>query len=169
MGDVIRLTLQLLRGEFRSRGHIQLDVQAVPLVLGSAAALGQVVLNLLVNALQSFPPVPEPGSRDTADNLVTLRLFARGPAVCLEVEDNGVPIPKPCLAHLFDALPNRGQSGSESRLGLAISKRIVEELGGRIEAEQPREGGTRLRLVLSAAAQPAELTRASIGSPHPAP
>ena len=165
MGDVIRLTLQLLRGEFRSRGHIQLDVKAVPLVLGSAAGLGQVVLNLLVNALQSFPP----GARDKADNLVTLRLFARGPSVCLEVEDNGVPIPGPCLANLFEALPNRSQQGSESRLGLAISKRIVEELGGRIEAEQPVDGGTRLRLVLPAAAQPVEITRPSVGSPHLAP
>lgn len=173
MGDVIRLTLQLLRGEFRSRGHIQLDVKAVPLVLGSAAALGQVVLNLLVNALQSFPSVraaAAAGSHEKADNLVTLRLFARGPSVCLEVEDNGVPIPGPCLAHLFEALPNRNQHGGESRLGLAISKRIVEELGGRIEAEQPVEGGTRLRLVLPAAAAPAaEFTRASVDSPHPAP
>jgi two-component system NtrC family sensor kinase len=150
LDEVIRLTLQVLRGEFRTRAQIKLDVRPVPLVVGSSASLGQVVLNLLVNALQSFPPgsgrradAPEGG----ADNLVTVRLFSRSTYVCMEVEDNGIPIPQEWLGPMFDPLTSRNtQSGN--RLGLAISKRIVEELGGRIEAEQPVEGGTRLRLVL---------------------
>jgi two-component system, NtrC family, C4-dicarboxylate transport sensor histidine kinase DctB len=106
-----------------------------------------VVLNLLVNALQSF--APEPGQQPRGDNLVTLRLFPRDAFVCVEVEDNGVPIPADSFAQLFDPLRPRGGQGG-NRLGLAISKRIVEELGGRIEAERPAEGGTRLRLVLPA-------------------
>jgi two-component system sensor histidine kinase/response regulator len=144
--DVIRLTLQLLRGEFRTRAQIRLDVKTVPLVLGSSAELGQVVLNLLVNALQSFPPVPCV-SKGVPDNLITVRLFARTDSVCLEVEDNGIPIPERNLARLLDPT-NRSLATDGSRLGLAISKRIVEELGGRIEAERPAEGGTRLRLIL---------------------
>jgi signal transduction histidine kinase len=113
-----------------------------------------VVLNLLINALQSFPSEsgPPPGwSQSRADNLVTVRLFPRATCVCLEVEDNGIPIPEQSLAVLFDPLANRGSQGGGNRLGLAISKRIVEELGGRIEAERPVGGGTRLRLILPAA------------------
>lgn len=144
LGEVIRLTLQVLRGEFRTRAHIKLDVKAVPFVEGSSASLGQVILNLLVNALQSFPP----GSRP--ENLVTLRMFTHDGLVCVEVEDNGIAIPAESLARLFEPLTNRDPS-SGNRLGLAISKRIVEELGGRIEAEHPAEGGTRLRLLLPAA------------------
>jgi signal transduction histidine kinase len=153
LDDVIRLMLQVLRGEFRTRAQISVDVKPVPLVWGSSAGLGQVVLNLLVNALQSFPPgsCRQAGSRDKIDNLVTVRLFPRAASVCLEVEDNGVPIPAQSLALLFDPLTNRNLQGGASRLGLAISKRIVEELGGRIEAEQPAEGGTRLRLILPCA------------------
>jgi signal transduction histidine kinase len=152
--DVIRLMLQVLRGEFRTRAQIKVDVKAVPLVWGSSAGLGQVVLNLLVNALQSFPsgscqPAGSPDGRP--DNLVTVRLFSRAAFVCMEVEDNGVPIPAQSLALLFDPLTDRSLQGGASRLGLAISKRIVEELGGRIEAEQPAEGGTRLRLILPCA------------------
>src|ERR1700690_1304057 len=144
LGEVTRLTLQVLRGEFRTRAQIKLDVKPVPFVQGSSASLGQVVLNLLVNALQSFPP----GSRP--ENLVTLRMFTRDEFVCVEVEDNGIAIPAESLARLFDPLTNRDRTDG-SRLGLAISKRIVEELGGRIEAEHPAEGGTRLRLLLPSA------------------
>jgi signal transduction histidine kinase len=156
LSDVIRLTLQVLRGEFRTRAQIKLDVRSVPPVLGSSAELGQVVLNLFVNALQSFPPGPR-ASEGKPDNLVTLRLFPRAACVCLEVEDNGIPIPERNLARLLEPLAHRTLPTDGSRLGLAISKRIVEELGGRIEAEQPAEGGTRLRLILP----PAEEARAS--------
>jgi signal transduction histidine kinase len=150
LDEVIRLTLQVLRGEFRTRAQVRLDVRPVPPVRSSTASMGQVVLNLLVNALQSFPPSSAPGrERDPSDNLVTVRLFPRAGYVCMEVEDNGVPIPLEAIGHMFDPLSQRVQSGN--RLGLAISKRIVEELGGRIDAEQLAEGGTRLRLVLPAA------------------
>jgi C4-dicarboxylate-specific signal transduction histidine kinase len=144
LGEVTRLTLQVLRGEFRTRAQIKLDVKPVPFVDGSSASLGQVILNLLVNALQSFPP----GSRP--ENLVTLRMFPKDKQVCVEVEDNGVPIPAESLQRLFEPLTDRDPT-SGNRLGLAISKRIVEELGGRIEAERTAEGGTRLRLLLPAA------------------
>jgi C4-dicarboxylate-specific signal transduction histidine kinase len=144
LGEVIRLTLQVLRGEFRTRAQIKLDVKPVPFVEGSSASLGQVILNLLVNALQSFPPASRP------ENLVTLRMFVKDELVCVEVEDNGIAIPAESLARLFEPLVNR-EPGSGSRLGLAISKRIVEELGGRIEAEHPAAGGTRLRMLLPAA------------------
>jgi signal transduction histidine kinase len=156
LADVLRLTLQVLRGEFRTRAQVKLDVTSVPDVEGSSAALGQVVLNLLVNALESFPPGSgerSGSSNGKAENLVTVRLFARETCVCMEVEDNGVPIPKQSLASMFDPLRNRNPQGSGNRLGLAISKRIVEELGGRIEPEQPSEGGTLLRLVLPTAAE----------------
>jgi C4-dicarboxylate-specific signal transduction histidine kinase len=144
LGEVTRLTLQVLRGEFRTRAQIKLDVKPVPFVVGSSASLGQVILNLLVNALQSFPP----GSRP--ENLVTLRMFPKDAFVCIEVEDNGIAIPDESLSRLFEPLSNRDPT-SGNRLGLAISKRIVEEHGGRIEAERPAEGGTRLRLLLPAA------------------
>ncbi len=147
--EVIRLTLQVLRGEFRTRAQVRLDVRPVPVVRGSRTSLGQVVLNLLVNALQSFSSAAEPrtvGSPAGADNLVTVRLFSRSGCVCMEVEDNGVPIPQESIGHMFDPLTSHAQSSN--RLGLAISKRIVEELAGRLEAEPLAEGGTRLRLVL---------------------
>ena len=153
--EVIRLTLQVLRGEFRTRAQVRLDVRPVPPVRSSTASMGQVVLNLLVNALQSFPAPSADGGDPRArpgENLVTVRLFQRGMYVCMEVEDNGVPIPQESIGHMFDPLSQHVQSGN--RLGLAISKRIVEELGGRIEAEHLPVCGTRLRLVLPPASEP---------------
>ncbi len=150
LDQVIRMALKVLRGEFRARAQIRIDVRPVPLVEGSSAGLSQVVLNLLVNALQSF--APEPGQAVRPDNLVTLRLFPRDAYVCVEVEDNGVPIPAESFAVLFEPLKDPNARGGGSRWGLAISKRIVEELGGRLEAERPAEGGTRLRVLLPAIA-----------------
>jgi C4-dicarboxylate-specific signal transduction histidine kinase len=148
--DVLRLTLQLLRGEFRTRAQIQLDVKSVPFVSGSSSRLGQVVLNLLVNALQSFPPGGQTSS-PKPENLVIVRLLSRSTSVCLEVEDNGAPISESSLTHVFDPLRSASSLLVPNRLGLAISKRIVEELGGTIEAERPTSGGTRWRLMLPAA------------------
>jgi C4-dicarboxylate-specific signal transduction histidine kinase len=152
LDDVLRLTLQLLRGEFRTRAQIQLDVKSVPFVLGSSSRLGQVVLNLLVNALQSFPPASGGQTRSPKpENLVIVRLLSRSNSVCLEVEDNGAPISESSLTHVFDPLKSGSSLLVPNRLGLAISKRIVEELGGTIEAERPSTGGTRWRLMLPAA------------------
>lgn len=112
------------------------------------------MLNLLVNALQSLPAAP-PGDRASSpeikpDNLVTVRLFQRASSVCLEVEHNGAPISESSITHLFEPLHYRGVQAGGGHLGLAISKRIVEELGGHIEAERPTDGGARLRLLLPA-------------------
>jgi two-component system C4-dicarboxylate transport sensor histidine kinase DctB len=67
--------------------------------------------------------------------------------VQLEISDNGAPIPAPDLPHLFDPF-HTSQAPRGVGLGLAISKAIVEEAGGTLEAANPPRGGAFFRVNL---------------------
>jgi two-component system NtrC family sensor kinase len=140
--EVLRVALRIVRGEIRHRADIELDLGTVPPVKGSCTKLSHVVLNLLASAIEASA---DPCRR----GLVTVRLRSEGTMVNLEVSDNGPQIPAGDLPHLFDpfhaSLARRGTG-----IGLAISKTIVEEMGGRIEAANHPRGGAFFRVSLPA-------------------
>ena len=70
--------------------------------------------------------------------------------VALQVEDDGPGIAAELRESLFDPFVTGKEPGEGMGLGLAISARMVEELGGRIEAENREEGGARFTLLLPA-------------------
>jgi two-component system, NtrC family, sensor kinase len=135
--EVISLTLRILRTETLSRARIVVEEVDVPQVRGSATQIGQVALNLIVNALQAF----ESGAAD--QHLVTVRVRPGddGRAVILEVEDNGPGIPDDALAKIFDPFYSTKEEGGTG-LGLAISRRIVEEVGGTLAVRSTVGQGT---------------------------
>jgi C4-dicarboxylate-specific signal transduction histidine kinase len=133
VGGVLRLALRIVRGELRRGADVELDIQDVPAVRGTSAKLGQVVLNLLVNALEAVSAVP------LSDRLITVRLVDDKSSVRLDVGDNGPPIAEAELPRIFDPL-RLSNTGRGVGLGLAISKALVEEMGGAIRVA-PRPGG----------------------------
>jgi C4-dicarboxylate-specific signal transduction histidine kinase len=142
--EVIRMALRIVRGETRNRADIELDLAPVPLVVGSATQLGQIVLNLLVSAIEGV------SERPVAERLVTLRVRPEGRTVHLELTDTGPPIADEDLRHLFDPFhATRRPRGTG--LGLAISRAIAEELGGSIDVANRPGGGVFFRLVVPAA------------------
>ena len=101
-------------------------------VLGNPSALGQVIRNLIDNALSFSPPGGE----------VRVRLegpTARTPIAHIEVEDDGPGIPHDNLESVFQRFytkrPKGSDFGNNSGLGLAISRQIINSHGGRIYAE----------------------------------
>jgi two-component system NtrC family sensor kinase len=144
LGDVLRTALRIVRGEIRHRADIELDLVDVPQVKGSGTKLTQVVLSLLVNAIEASSDSGERG-------LVKVCLRREGSSVHLEVSDNGPEIPISDLPHLFDPF-HAGSSRRGTGIGLAISKTIIEEAGGRIEATNHPRGGAFFRVVLPATA-----------------
>jgi signal transduction histidine kinase len=131
LAEVVRLSVACLHAPLRRRGALRVDLAAVPAVKGSPTALGQVVLNLLVNALEALPPDGGPGS------VVTIRLSHDGDEAVLEVEDTGVGIAPDLLDRVFDPFFTTKEDGGTG-LGLAISRRIVDEIGGSIRvASEP--------------------------------
>ncbi|MFT3925801.1 MAG: ATP-binding protein [Myxococcales bacterium] len=144
--DVIRLTLASLRGELRMRAEVRCELDPLPPVRGSRTKLGQVVLNLLVNALQSLPERPR------VENNVDISLRKEGRQARLDVQDNGCGIAESDLEKVFDPFFTTKADGGTG-LGLAISRRIVEEVGGVIHMTSEMGKGTRFSVYVPLADQ----------------
>ena len=81
--------------------------------------------------------------------MLSIRLVPEEGWVRFEVADSGPGIPLELLPHVFDAFSPAGRDRGAG-LGLAISKTIVEEIGGHIEAENRPTGGALFRIRLPA-------------------
>jgi CheY-like chemotaxis protein len=137
--------------EIRHRARLVKSLADVPPVDANEARLGQVFLNLLVNAAQAIPE----GHADTNEVQVSTRTDEAGNAV-VEVRDTGVGIEPQVLPRIFDPFfTTKGEGGTG--LGLSISHGTVRALGGRIEVESKHGKGTMFRITLP----PAKPWRAS--------
>jgi nitrogen fixation/metabolism regulation signal transduction histidine kinase len=104
--------------------------------------LRQVVNNLVTNALEALE-----STRPGRIELATERAELDGqPAAVLTVSDNGPGFQPELLSRIFDPYVTSKTRGTG--LGLAIVKKIVEEHGGRIEADNRPGGGARVRVML---------------------
>jgi C4-dicarboxylate-specific signal transduction histidine kinase len=114
---------------------LELDVTCAPKVKASATKLGQVVLNLIVNAMQAV------SSRPRNQNVISVRLRIDEAWVVLEVADNGPGVSDQDQDRIFDPFFT-SKAGVGTGLGLAISRRIVEELDGSLSmGRDERLGG----------------------------
>ena len=119
------------------RNGVTVDAQygAGPLVIdGDRFALGRVFRNLLTNAIQAT----EPGGR------VTIATSRAGDQVQICVTDTGSGIPPERISAIFDDFVTTKRRGLG--LGLAISKRIVEQLNGTIDVQSEVGRGTAFTL-----------------------
>jgi signal transduction histidine kinase len=110
--------------------------------------LARVLQNLLSNAVRHTP----------ADGTVRLEAIRVGDRVRLAVEDDGDGIDPEDLPHVFEPFfrADPARSGPGSGLGLALAKRIVEALGGRISADRATGTGARFAVELPLVAGPRE-------------
>ena len=132
---------------------LRLELESrLPAISADAGRLRQVLHNLLLNARDALAGRARPLVR-----LRTRMLAEKGASfVELRVEDNGPGFPEAMLGRLFEPYVTSKEKGTG--LGLAVVKRIVEEHGGGITAENLAEGGAcvTIRLpVAQAGAQPA--------------
>lgn len=101
----------------------------LPTVEGDRERLGQVLTNLVSNAIKFSP----------AHTAITVRARVDGDELIIDVRDQGIGIPEEALPRLFERFYQVGNSATRteggSGLGLYISKKIVEAHGGRIWVE----------------------------------
>lgn len=138
LAHVLHSVLRLTRSEATHRARLLIAQSAKPRIYGSATRVGQVLLNLVLNALQALP------DRPIERNEVKLSLDERDGRAIVEVTDNGIGIEPANLAHIFDPFFTTKKKGTG--LGLAISKQIIEEMGGQIQVESRPGHGTRFRV-----------------------
>jgi C4-dicarboxylate-specific signal transduction histidine kinase len=105
----------------------------VPLVWGDRIQLQQVILNLIINALEAVSPVGD-GPRD----LLVSTAKHESDGVLLTVRDSGVGLTPANLERIFDAFYTTKREGMG--MGLAVSRSIIEMHGGRLWAtpNEPR-------------------------------
>jgi len=141
--------------------RIVVDVPSrVPPVRGDEARLGQVVVNLLHNALKFGRPEDEHGRRDGEDRSpgdgdeVVLAVEADRDEVSLSVRDHGVGISKVDQARIFERFYKVDRvrvRGGGTGLGLAIARHVVEQHGGQIRVESEEGRGSTFTVTLPVA------------------
>lgn len=121
------------------------DVPAEAYVMANPVWLGQILVNLVNNALQAMAPMP-PESRGLA-----FRAFVAGDGtVALEVEDRGPGIPAHLLARVFEPFTSSRLQTGGSGLGLYICRELAGRMGGSLSLLRSGPGGTCFRLSLRA-------------------
>jgi signal transduction histidine kinase len=155
---VVRDACALVGMQIRHRARLELDLDEVPRVAADARKLGQVVVNLLVNAADA---VPEGGADD---HVVRVSTGVRAGRVVVSVSDTGSGIPSSVRPRIFEPFFTTKPRDRGSGLGLPIALDIVERLGGRIEVTSEPGAGSCFEVVLPAdpgsAKVPVEVARA---------
>jgi len=146
LNEILELTLKFMRAALLKRARLEVETVHVPIVQGSPRELGQVLVNLLVNAMQAMPDQPP------SENRVSVRLTPAKEVgwVELEVYDNGGGIEEDLVDQIFDPFFTTKTQGGTG-LGLAISKKIIEEAGGTISATSATGEGTTFKVLLPVA------------------
>jgi|GEM_PF-1306386 len=140
--QVLDSALNVAQAELRARARIEKSYGDVPPVRGMPSRLGQVFLNLIVNAAQAIPP--ERHGRGTVR--ITTRSTEQGQAE-VEIADDGVGMTADVRRRLFEPF-HTTKPGEGTGLGLYISRTIVEAIGGSIDVTSEVGDGTRVRVRL---------------------
>jgi PAS domain S-box-containing protein len=144
VNDVVRTTLRLAEKTVCASSTLELDLQELPPLHGNRGRLGQVILNVLLNAHEA---VEERNHRGR----ITVRTYRDGGGqIAIEVADNGVGIASDALRRAFEPFFTTKPVGRGTGLGLAICHRIVTDLGGTIaiDSDPRRTGDSTLRTVV---------------------
>jgi signal transduction histidine kinase len=139
---VLEATLRMAWNELRHRARLVRDYGEVPLVWANESRLGQVFLNLVMNAAQAIP------EGDSEGNEIRVSTIDLGNRVAVEVRDTGAGIAPEVLPKVFDAFFTTKAMGVGTGLGLTICHRLVSALGGTITVESKLGQGTCFRVVL---------------------
>ncbi|WP_205519761.1 hybrid sensor histidine kinase/response regulator [Pyxidicoccus caerfyrddinensis] len=156
---VVDSALRLVRNELSHRARLVCTLHPVPRVHGNDVRLSQVVVNLLVNALQALP------ERPAEENEVRVSLRPGRPGqVELEVADNGHGISPEVQRRIFDPFFTTKPVGEGTGLGLSICLTLVQAMGGRIDVSSTPGRGSSFRVVLPASVADVAAPGASTGA-----
>ncbi|MCY1074978.1 sensor histidine kinase [Archangium lansingense] len=139
--EVMELSISMAARALRPELRLVRDFQEVPPVWGSEHGLGQVFLNLIVNATHALAGREQP--------LLRVGILSREDGmVAVEVQDNGSGIRPEHLSRLFEPFFTTKPVGTGTGLGLSICHGIVTRLGGDIAVDSSPGQGTTFRVLL---------------------
>jgi PAS domain S-box-containing protein len=144
---VLEASANMAWNEVRHRARLFKDYAAdLPKVLGNESRLGQVFLNLLINAAQAIPE----GAAERNQIRLSTRALDDG-RVLVSVQDSGAGISAEHVSRLFDPFFTTKPIGVGTGLGLFICQNIVSALGGEITVDSAPGRGTTMQVALRVA------------------
>jgi PAS domain S-box-containing protein len=143
---VLERALEMAGNVIRHRARLVRRLDPVPPVFANDLRLGQVFVNLLLNAAQA---IPEGSAGDNEIRVSTWHDQANG-AVVIAIEDTGSGIAPEVKAHIFDPFFTTKPVGVGTGLGLSICYGVISGLGGSIEVDSLAGEGATFRVRLPA-------------------
>ena len=139
--DVVESSLRMVDNDLRHRAQLVRTLADVPPVTGNASRLEQVVVNVLLNAIQSLRP-------ERPTNEIEVVLLQRGRYVVLTIRDTGRGIPASLRDRIFEPFFTTRAVGEGMGLGLSVCRTIVEGFGGTIDVASVDGEGTTMTIQL---------------------
>ena len=141
----LELAINMSFNEIRHRARLVKDYGQIPLVEADDARLGQVFINLLVNAAQAIPT----GNAEGNEIRIVTSTDAQGRAV-VDITDTGPGIPEAVRARIFEPFFTTKSVGVGTGLGLSICQNIVTGMDGEISVTSVEGRGTSFKVTLPA-------------------
>ncbi|MBI3313534.1 MAG: GHKL domain-containing protein [Candidatus Omnitrophica bacterium] len=122
---VIDGAINIVWNEIKYKAELKKEYGDLPPIECDAQQIGQVVINLLMNAIQS---IPEKGE-------INVRTFMQNGFACIEIKDSGTGIPGELKHKIFDPFFTTKEVGKGTGLGLSISHELIKKHRGKIEVD----------------------------------
>jgi len=141
----VRSVLQLVGKEVEHRAWLSLELGETAPVIGHPTRLVQVILNLVMNAMQSLPAVR------TVESEIHIRTDTVDQRVVIEVSDSGPGVPVALRERIFEPFVTSKPIGEGTGLGLFVCRNIVHSYAGEVSVHDRAGGGALFRVSLPVA------------------
>lgn len=136
LNRVVEEFLPIVRHKARDRARLETSLEPIPEIEGDEGLLGQILLDLVLNALHAMPP----GRAD--ENRVTVSTRVCDDRIHLTVQDTGCGIPEELHPHVFEPFFTTQEPGQGMGLGLHVTRQLVEQHRGNIVFSSDEHGTT---------------------------
>ncbi|OPY58562.1 MAG: Sensor histidine kinase TmoS [Pelotomaculum sp. PtaU1.Bin035] len=152
LNEAVLGVLDMLGRQFSSHGIIVEKAlsDSLPAVSGNASRLEEVIINLLVNAMQALDAVGR------TEKVICCSTWLEEEKVVLEVSDNATGISNEIKKYIFEPFFTAKKAGEGMGLGLSIVQSIIFSFNGEIKVMNNEKGGTSFRIELPAIKNQAE-------------
>ena len=144
VNEGIENTINIVWNELKYKAELIRDYGDIPPIYCNLGQLNQVVMNLLVNAVQAIP----------SHGRITVSTACREETVVITVADTGSGIPTEHLGKIFEPFFTTKEVGKGTGLGLSIAYDIVKKHGGDLQVESAVGEGTTFTITLPIVAEP---------------
>jgi len=138
LNKIIDNMLNLARNNLKYKCDIRKDLGKIPPLYGSGTQLGQVLLNIVINASQAI----------SENGVITIATRHEGDNAVITIADNGGGIAQENLQRIFDPFFTTKGVGEGTGLGLSIVQGIIKKHRGEIEVDSEPGEGTTFRITL---------------------